>query len=329
MTIQGVIHDVWSFDVETDVLRWFKLVADGATVTEVSDLEPVTQSGVSRALARLEAEVGTPLLQRSGRTLTPTLAGEVFRPYADGILQQLTDGLAAVAQFVSPDTGTVAIAFQQSLGSWLVPDLVRSFRADHPGVRYSLTEVDDELRGRPLGGGRTDLEVGTRRFRTGREATRPGDLPVWTRQIGVEPLRLALPRDHRLAGHPRIALKDVAGEPFIGLRPTSALRELGDELCLQAGFRPAVVFEGDDLAIVRGLVAAGLGVAIVPAPRAESPEASPGPVRYAGITDDGAQRAIYLTWPADRPLLPAADLFRKHVLRTVIAGRIRPVSDFT
>jgi LysR family transcriptional activator of glutamate synthase operon len=329
MTIQGVIHDVWSFDVETDVLRWFKLVADGATVTEVSDLEPVTQSGVSRALARLEAEVGTPLLQRSGRTVTPTAAGEVFRPYADGILQQLSDGLAAVAQFVSPDTGTVAIGFQQSLGSWLMPDLVRSFRADHPGVRFNLTQVHDELRGLPLGGGRTDLEVGTRRFRTGREATRPGDLPVWTRQIGVEPLRLALPRDHRLAGHERIALSEVADEPFIGLRPTSALRELGDELCMQAGFRPAVVFEGDDLAIVRGLVAAGLGVAIVPAPRAGSPEAAPGPVRYAEITDDGAERAIYLTWPADRPLLPAADLFRKHVLRTVIAGRIRPVSDFT
>ena len=312
------------------MLRWFKLVADGATVTEVSDLEPVTQSGVSRALARLETEVGTPLLQRSGRTVTPTPAGEVFRSYADGILQQLSDGLAAVAQFVSPDTGTVAVAFQQSLGSWLMPDLVRSFRGDHPDVRFNLTQVHDELRGRPLGGGRTDLEVGTRRFRTGPQATRPGDLPVWTRQIGVEPLRLALPRDHRLAGHQRIALADVADEPFIGLRPTSALRELGDELCMQAGFRPAVVFEGDDLAIVRGLVAAGLGVAIVPAPRAGSPEAAaPGPVRYAEITDEGAQRAIYLTWPADRRLLPAADLFRKHVLRTVIAGRIRPVSDFT
>jgi LysR family transcriptional regulator, transcription activator of glutamate synthase operon len=329
MTNQRAIHDVWSFNVDTDVLRWFKLVADGATVTEVSDLEPVTQSGVSRALARLESEVGTPLLQRSGRTVTPTPAGEVFRPYADGILRQLSDGLAAVAQFVSPDTGTVAIAFQQSLGSWLVPDLVRSFRDDHPDVRFSLTEVRDELRGLPLGGGRTDLEVGTRRFRTGREATRPGDLAVWTRQIGREPLRLALPRDHRLAGHERIGLAEVAGEPFIGLRTTSALRELGDELCMRAGFRPAVVFEGDDLAIVRGLVAAGLGVAIVPAPRAGSPEAAPGPVRYAEITDDGAERAIYLTWPADRPLLPAADLFRKHVLRTVIAGRIRSVSDFT
>ena len=126
-------------------------------MTEVSDLEPVTQSGVSRALARLEARVGTPLLQRSGRTLRPTPAGEVFRPYVDGMLQQLNEGLAAVAQFASPDAGTVAVAFQQSLGSWLVPDLVRSFRGDHPGVRFNLAQVHDELHGLPLDGGTADL----------------------------------------------------------------------------------------------------------------------------------------------------------------------------
>src|SRR5258707_13969681 len=66
--------------VETEVLRWFQQVADGVTVTEVSDLEAVTQSGVSRALARLEAEVGTPLLRRSGRTLRLTQAGAVVPP---------------------------------------------------------------------------------------------------------------------------------------------------------------------------------------------------------------------------------------------------------
>jgi len=313
--------------METETLRWFKLVADGATVTEVSDLEPVTQSGVSRALARLEAEVGTPLLHRSGRTLQPTPAGEVFRPYVDAMMAQLKDGLAAVAQFVSPDTGTVAVAFQQSLGSWLVPDLVRSFRGIHPGVRFSLTQAHDELHGLPLNGGSADLELGTRRFRVGSEATRPGDLAVWTRQIGVEPLRLALPQDHRLAVRPEISLADVAAEPFIGLRPTSALRVLGDDLCAQAGFRPSVVFEGGDLSIVRGLVAAGLGIAIVPAPRAGTMEAAPGPVLYPKITDEGAQRAIYLTWPASQPLLPAADLFRKHVIRAVSAGQIRPVGN--
>jgi DNA-binding transcriptional LysR family regulator len=251
----------------------------------------------------------------------------VFKPYVDRMLRELTEGLDAVAQFVSPQTGTVAIAFQQSLVSWLIPDLVRSFRAPHPDVGFQLTQVGDELRGLPLNGGTTDLELGTRRFRVGKEATRPGDLAVWTRRIGGEPLRLALPRDHEFADRHRIRLGEVADAPFIAMRQTSDLRKLGDDLCMAAGFRPKIVFEGDDLTNVRGLVAAGLGVAIVPAPRAGTPVAAPGPVVYRELLDNGAERDIYLTWPADRSLLPAAELFRKHVVRTVSAGRIRPVSD--
>jgi LysR family transcriptional activator of glutamate synthase operon len=324
--------------MDTDVLRWFKLVAEGVTVTEVSEAEMVTQSGVSRALARLEAQVGTPLLERSGRTLRLTRTGEVFKPHVDRLLGELRGGLNAVAQFVSPETGTVAVAFQQSLGSWLVPDLLGSFRAAHPGVGFRLTNARDELHGLPLDGGAADLEIGTRRFRTGPEATRPGDLAVRTQRIGNEPLRLALPATHPLAsgppdradadgsGWPGIRLAEVAREPFIGLRPTSALRKLGDDLCAAAGFRPTIVFEGDDLSNVRGLVTAGLGVAIVPDPRVGSPVAGPGPVLYLPILDDGADRDIFLTWPADKALLPAVDLFRRHVIDTVSAGRIRPVS---
>jgi DNA-binding transcriptional LysR family regulator len=333
--------------MDTDVLRWFQLVAEGVTVTEVSELEMVTQSGVSRALARLEAEVGTPLLQRSGRTLRLTRTGEVFKPHVDRLLAELRGGLDAVAQFVSPETGTVGVAFPQSLGSWLVPDLLGSFRAAHPGVGFRLRHVSDELHGLPLDGGAADLEIGSRRFRTGPEATRPGDLNVQTQRIAVEPLRLALPATHPLAvrpappsppgeagqaaagGRPGIYLAEVAREPFITLQTTSALRKLGDDLCEAAGFRPMVVFEGDDLSNVRGLVAAGLGVAIVPAPRAGSPVAGPGPVLYLPILDDGAERDIYLTWSADKALLPAPELFRRHVVDTVSTGRIRPVSGTT
>src|SRR3954447_18681264 len=124
--------------MDTDALRWFQQVADGVTVTEVSELEAVSQPGVSRALARLESEVGTPLLRRSGRTLRMTHAGSAFKRHVDALLHQLDDGLAAVDQILEPETGTVALAFQISLGTWLVPDLVSSFRAEHPQVRFAL-----------------------------------------------------------------------------------------------------------------------------------------------------------------------------------------------
>ncbi len=304
-------------NVDTDSLRWFQQVAEGTTVTEVSDLGAVTQSGVSRALRRLEAEVGTPLLRRSGRTLRMTHAGAVFKRHVDALLYQLDDGIAAVSQLIDPGTGTVALAFQQSLGTWLVPDLVRTFRAAHPGVGFQLTQVTDELHSAALDGGQADLEIGTRR---------PPDPAVHTRWLTREPLRLALPGDHQLASQPRIRLADVSGEPFVSLRPASALRKLTDDLCEQAGFRPAVVFEGDDLSTVRGFVAAGLGVAIVPAPRAGSPESATGPVLYPNIVDTGAVRDICLRWPAERRLLPAAELFRQHIITSATAGRVPDLS---
>ena len=290
-------------DMDTDTLRWLQQVADGTTVTEVSEVESVTQSGVSRALARLEAQVGTPLLRRSGRTLRMTHAGAVFKPHLDALLHHLDDGIAAVSQLIDPDTGTVALAFQQSLGTWLVPDLARSFRAAHPGVRFQLTQVRDEPNSAALDGGNADLELGSRRSQN------PLDADVHTRLIALEPLRLALPREHplarrRLAEPGRVRLADVASDPFISLRSASALRRLTDDLCEQAGFRPDVIFEGDDLSNLRGFVAAGLGVAVVPAPRAGSPEAVPGPVTYLEIADPGAVREIFLNLVRRAP--PAA-----------------------
>jgi LysR family transcriptional regulator, transcription activator of glutamate synthase operon len=311
-------------NVDSDALRWLQQVADGTTVTEVSEVEGVTQSGVSRALARLEAEIGTPMLRRSGRTLRMTHAGAVFKPHLDALLHHLDDGIAAVSQLVDPDTGTVALAFQQSLGTWLVPDLVRSFRAARPRVGFQLTQVRDELQAAALDGGNAELELGSRRD--------PADASVRTALITREPLRLAVPREHRLAGPlghraagSPVRLADAAAEPFIALGPTSALRRLTDDLCKAAGFRPEVIFEGDDLSNVRGFVAAGLGVAVVPAPRAGSPEAAAGPVVYREMMDPAAVREIWLTWPAERRLLPAAELFRRHVIRRAAVGQLPAV----
>ncbi|HUZ23632.1 MAG TPA: LysR family transcriptional regulator [Streptosporangiaceae bacterium] len=299
--------------MDTDALRWFQQVADGTTLTEVGELESVTQPGISRALARLEAEVGTPLLRRSGRTLRMTHAGATFKRHVDSMLHQLDDGIAAVNQLIDPETGAVAVAFQHSLGTWLVPDLVSSFRSSHPGVRFLLTQVRDELLSAPLDGGQADLEIGTRRS---------ADPALESSILAVEPLRVAVPSDHELAGRPRIALAEAAGEPFVALRGNSALRKLSDELCEEAGFRPDVVFEGDDLSTVRGFVAAGLGVAIVPAPRAGSPESATGPLRYCEILDVWAAREITLTWSTERRLLPAAEQFRRHVLARASAGLV-------
>jgi DNA-binding transcriptional LysR family regulator len=287
------------------------------TVTEVSELERVTQSGVSRALARLEAEVGTPLLRRSGRTLRMTRAGSAFKRHVDAMLHRLDDGLAAVNQLIDPETGAVALAFELSLGTWLVPDLVSSFRADHPHVQFELMVVRDELETSVLARGEVDLQIST---------VRPGDSTLRWQQLTVEPLRLVVASGHRLAGRATVDLAEVFSERFIMLRPTSLLRQRCQDLCEAAGFQPSLGFEGDDLPTVRGFVAAGLGVGIVPALRKGSPDAGAGSLHYVKIADPLAARAIGLTWSTERRLLPATELFREHAIGRAAKGLLPAVT---
>lgn len=298
-------------DMDTEALRWFQQVADGVTVTEVSDLERTSQSGVSRALARLEGEVGTPLLRRSGRTLRMTHAGVAFKRHVDAMMHQLDDGLAAVQQLIDPETGTVTLAFQPSLGTWLVPDVIGSFRVEHPHVRFDLRPKRNELVTVVRERGEVDVELST---------LRPSGSGFGWRSLTREPLRLVVPGGHRLTSTTRVTLDQVADLTFITLGPTSLLRHLCDEICTRAGFAPSIAFECEDLPTMRGYVAAGLGVAIMPALRSNTTDPTSGPLRYLEIADAGAVRDVGIAWSTERRLLPAAELFRQHVIERAAAG---------
>ncbi len=287
--------------VDTEALRWFQQVADGVTVTEVADVYLVSQPGVSRALGRLEEEVGTPLLHKTGRVLRPTHAGTVFKRHVDLVLHGLDDGLAAVNELVDPETGVVSVAFQLSLGTWLVPEMIARFRKEHPRVEFRLEQSDDSLGSSLLAGGRIDLEF---------TARRPRNESIHWQPLLSQQLLLAVPSDHRLADRGEVDLAEVADDDFVMLRPTWALRALSDELCRAAGFSPRVSFEGDDLPVVRGFVAAGLGIAIVPG----SDAATGGSERLIRLTDPGASREVGLAWSTSRRLLPSAELFKQHVV---------------
>lgn len=300
-------------------LRWFQLVADGVTVTEVSEIEMVSQPAVSRALGRLEQEVGAPLLRREGRVLRMTHAGTVFKRHLDAVLHQLDDGLAAVHQLLDPETGTVTVAFQPSLGTWLVPDLVTSFRAEHPDVRLDLRSKEDETLAAVGAHSAVDLELSTLRPHPGE------DQPRW-RALVAEPLRLLVGPEHRLVGRSRAELAEVAQDPFVAMVPTSVLRKHTDQLCREAGFAPEVAFVAADLPTLRGYVAAGLGVAVAPTGWGGSVAAPVAGLHVLELSDRTATRDVGLSWAPGRRLLPAAQLFRRHVLDRAEAGLLpRPV----
>ena len=316
--------------MELQVLRWFREVADGATVTETAERARITQPALSRALARLEGEVGTPLLTRSGRTLTPTPAGRMFKQYVDQVIDQYDLGLRAVTELVDPAHGLVPLAFLQTLGTWLVPRLVSSFRRDHPQVRFELHQHGEASILQELLDGAADLILTSATF---------GHPQVTWRRLLIEPLRLVVPPRHPLARRKRIRLAEVADEPFILLREGYALRVLTERLCAEAGFVPKIAFEGEEVETLRALVAAGLGVALLPPARA-----TPTPVRSADadtaaetdanadetdpapqlhVTDVDSTRELGLAWLTGRELPPASAAFRDHVLRSMPAMTAR------
>lgn len=237
--------------------------------------------------------------------MRPTYAGQVFKRHVDALLHSLDDGVAAVDELVDPETGTVTLAFQLSLGTWLVPRLVAEFRRRHPRVRFVLEPSEDSLGSSLVAGGRIDLEITARRPRN----------PVvrWERLL-VQPLTLAVPPRHRFARLDAVSLEEAGEEDFVMLRPAWDLRAVSDELCRTAGFAPRVAFEVDDLPVVHGFVAAGLGVAIVPDTPAPGGPTSSVRQCLVPLTDAGAIREVGLGWSAERRLLPSAGLFREHVI---------------
>lgn len=288
--------------MELDTIRAFLAVADGSTVTETAERAHRTQPAVSRALARLERDVGTQLFQRVGRGLTLTPAGRELVQHARDSLDAYERGRRAVQDIAAPDAGFVPLAFLHTLGTWLVPELIRTFRAERPQVRFDLRQHGDAGLVDDLLHGVVDLAI-------------TGDVPqlpqLEGRRLFREPLQLVVPPDHRLAGRRSARLRDVADEQFIMLKSGFSLRAVTEQLCLQVGFTPRVGFEGEEVETLRGLVSAGLGVALLPEPRGTAPTTP-----HLRVRDVQASREISLTWLRDRSLPPASAHFRTHALRT-------------
>ncbi len=296
--------------MDLEVLRSFQAVAEGTTVTDAAADARITQPALSRALNRLEDEVGAELLQRVGRVLRLTPAGRVFKEYVDSMLASYDRGRRAVAEMVDPDGGVVSLAFLHTLGTWLVPRLVTEFRQVLPQAQFELHQDGETGLTRHLLDATADLII------TGVEPAHP--LITWRRLL-VEPLRLAVPAGHRLAGRRRARLAEVAEERFILLKAGYGLRDITETLCRDAGFTPLVGFEGEEVETLRGLVAAGLGVSLIPS-SPDGTATADAPIRYLEITDVRGARDIGIAWLNSRALPPIAQRFIDHALESADAS---------
>ncbi|MEW1673186.1 LysR family transcriptional regulator [Streptomyces noursei] len=291
--------DSWALTLAPRLAQ-FAAVARHEHVTRAAHELGMPQPTLSRALVRLEQDLGVALFARHGRTLSLTPAGRAFRTAAERALTDLERATDAVRADADPTAGKVAFGFLHTLGSETVPGLLRTFRADHPGIRFQLVQNYGEAMIERLRAGDLDLCL-----------TSPvPDYPdLVARRLDEQKLRLVVPDDHRLAGRKRIRLAEAAGELFVTLEPGYGLRRITDALCAEAGFTPRIAFEGEEAETLRGLVAAGLGVALLPPPAVPRPG-----VTELTVTAPRAVREIGVAWLDGRVDTPPVTAFKKFLL---------------
>jgi DNA-binding transcriptional LysR family regulator len=255
--------------VDLRQLECFAAVARQRNFTRAADDLYLTQSAVSQQVRRLEAQLGLELLRRTSRGVELTAAGAELLPRAEAILADVAGARAAMDELAS---GVVrgAVRVVATTGDALgLPAALASFHAEHPGIRVALRHGTAEHVADLVRRGTADLGVA---------ATAGNAAGVEATPLRPEPIVLLVPAGDPLAGAHDVDVWALRERPFVLAEPGSALRATVTARCEAAGFGPVPLMEAGDPETVRVLVAAGLGVALVPASwRAGAPAASLAP----------------------------------------------------
>jgi DNA-binding transcriptional LysR family regulator len=219
-----------------------------------------TQSAVSQAVARLEAETGATLVVRDRTGIRPTAAGAKLVEHAEGIFARIEAAEADLSAMLGVRGGHLSVASFPSAGATLMPLAIATFRERHPDVSLTLAEGEPEEIAPRLRAGEFDLAL-LFEFPGARE--RHG-ARLRTQLLLEDPMLVALLAEHALAGKPALALADLRDQDWVQTSATSPCARHVVRSCLAAGFEPKVTFESDDYETVQGLVAAGVGVALIP-----------------------------------------------------------------
>jgi DNA-binding transcriptional LysR family regulator len=274
-----------------------------------------TQSAISQAVARLEAESGTALVVRDRRGVRPTAAGAALVAHAEAIFAQVEAAEAELDAILGLRRGPLRVASFPSAGATLMPLAIARFRERHPEVSLTLAEGEPEEIAPRLRAGEFDLAL-LFEFSGVRERPSAG---LRTSQLLTDPMYVVLPAAHPLATKPALTLADLREEDWVQTSAASPCARHVIRSCLAAGFEPHVAFESDDYETVQGLVAAGVGVALIP--RLALSRVRPGIVVRALAPRSPARRVVTATMNGPGVAPAAATMIE------VLAGVARRYTD--
>jgi DNA-binding transcriptional LysR family regulator len=256
-----------------------------------------TQPAISRQIATLEAEAGATLVRRQPQGIQLTDAGRVLVEHADAILARLEEAEAELRAVAGMQAGRLRMSAFASVAATIVPLAVAEFRDRHPAVelRVEMAEGEDGLP--RLKSGELDLVL------TNDPDLSPDDATDRV-LLFEDPMYVALPAGHPLAGRRTVRLQDLAEEPWmLGTTRACPDSRLFRRACMEAGFEPSVAFQNDDYNAILGFVAAGVGVALIPDLAARTAR---GDVALRSLGPRGPSRRIVAVVPSGYRSPPAS-----------------------
>jgi DNA-binding transcriptional LysR family regulator len=275
--------------VELRQLRYFVTVAEELHFRRAAARLHMSQPQLSQQIARLEEELGVRLLARTRRRVELTPAGQAFHRDVESVLLELEGAVATVRRIHAGEGGLLRLGFVGSALLSVVPEVVQRFRTGRPNVAVDLRELSTVEQVRALTARTIDVGL--------------VPLPVVDADVRVavlrrEPAVAALPGSHALAGRDEITREELAAEPFV-LFPRAQAPGFHDFLAgslAATGTPPRVVQHAPEMQTIVGLVAAGIGVSLVPA--SVERLALPGVV-YRPVTGGPAVELAAITRPAE------------------------------
>ncbi|WP_130859963.1 LysR family transcriptional regulator [Gracilibacillus phocaeensis] len=285
--------------MELRQLRYFVEVAEREHVSEAAVALHVAQSAISRQIANLEAELGVELFEREGRNVRLTHIGKIFLTHTKTALKAIDHAKKQIDEYIDPERGSIKIGFPTSLASNFLPSVVSAFKKLHPKIGFQLRQ-------------------GSYNFLIESVENRELDVaflgPVFTEHPDIigdvlfeENFYALVPRSHPLADAKSVDFKELYNEDFVLFPEGFILHQLVIDGCENAGFTPRVTSEGEDLDAIKGLVAAGIGITLLPE-SAFNDLNSDYSVKVA-IKNPELTRTVGLIIPKHRRLAPSEQVF--------------------
>ena len=265
--------------MEFHQLRYICAIADTGNFSRAAERCQIAQPSLSQQVLKLEEDLGAKLFDRLGRSVRLTEVGRAFIPHARAILEQMDLARASVSDKNADFCGSVAVGVIPTVAPYLIPSYAAAFAKKYPDAKLRIVEETTSI----LVEGLRNLSIDVAILAL---PLRHKDLELFP--IRTEPLFVVMRRDHPRASAKSLALKDLRGESFVMLRDGHCFRDLSIATCTRARITPKIAFESGQFSSLLGMVAAGVGVSLVPEMAIDRNVGC----RYVPLSDAQATRTI-------------------------------------